>query len=85
MSVNIELPSAKSLALLAPDKGRAGILAPMAQIRDGITQSRQELAKYHHAPRFAPAGQSTQMIVGATPESDRHILMLTQGSTTSTI
>ena len=79
LSVNIELPSAKSLALLAPDKGRAGILAPMAQIRDGITQSRQELAKYHHAPRFAPAGQSTQMIVGATPESDRHILMLTQG------
>ena len=51
----------------------------MAQIQDGITQSRQELAKYHHAPRFAPAGQSTQMIVGATPESDRHILMLTQG------
>ena len=48
LSVNIELPSAKSLALLAPDKGRAGILAPMAQIRDGITQSRQELAKYHH-------------------------------------
>ena len=44
LSVNIELPSAKSLALLAPDKGRAGILAPMAQIRDGITQSRQELA-----------------------------------------
>ena len=78
LSVNIELPSAKSLALLAPDKGRAGILAPMAQIRDGITQSRQELAKYHHAPRFAPAGQSTQMIVGATPESDRHILTLTQ-------
>ena len=69
----------ESLALLAPDKGRAGILAPMAQIRDGITQSRQELAKYRHAPRFAPAGQSTQMIVGATPESDRHILMLTQG------
>ena len=57
----------------------AGIRARMAQIRDGITQSRQELAKYHHAPRFAPAGQSTQMIVGATPESDRHILMLTQG------
>ena len=78
LSVNIELPSAKSLALLAPDKGRAGILAPMAQIRDGIPQSRQELAKYHHAPRFAPAGQSTQMIVGATPESDRHILTLTQ-------
>ncbi len=79
LSVNIELPSAQSLALLAPDKGRAAILAPMAQIRDGISQSRQELAKYRHAPRFAPAGQSTQMIVGATPESDRQILTLTQG------
>ena len=50
----------------------------MAQIRDGIRESRGELAKYRHAPRFAPAGQSTQMIIGATPESDRHILTLTQ-------
>ena len=59
--------------------GPAAILAPMAQIRDGIQASRGELARFRHAPRFAPAGQSTQMIVGATPESDRHILMLTQG------
>ena len=51
----------------------------MAQIRDGIQVSRHELARYRHAPRFAPAGQSTQMIVGATPESDRHIMLLTQG------
>ena len=88
LSVNIELPSAKSLALLAPDKeslgrlapdkAKAGILAPMAQIRDGIQASRGELARFRHAPRFAPAGQSTQMIIGATPESDRHILTLTQ-------
>ena len=78
LSVNIELPSEASLKLLAPDKGRQAILKPMAQIRDGITQSRQELAVYRHAPRFAPAGQSTQMIIGATPESDRHILTLTQ-------
>ena len=79
MSVNIELPSEASLRQLAPDKEKRAILRPMAQIRDGITASRQELAKYRHAPRFAPAGQSTQMIIGATPESDRHILMLTQG------
>jgi len=78
MSVNIELPSEKSLTLLCPDKKKAGILAPMGQIRDGITQSRTELAKCRHAPRFAPAGQSTQMIIGATPESDKHILTLTQ-------
>lgn len=79
LSVNIELPSEQSLNRLAPDKARSAILAPMGQIRDGIRLSRQELAKYRHAPRFAPAGQSTQMIVGATPESDLHILRLTEG------
>ncbi|MEY8402514.1 putative DNA modification/repair radical SAM protein [Oscillospiraceae bacterium 44-34] len=78
MSVNIELPSSPSLALLAPDKKKEAILTPMGQIRDGISESKRELAVYRHAPRFAPAGQSTQMIVGATPESDRHILTLTQ-------
>ncbi len=79
MSVNIELPSSPSLALLAPDKKKEAILTPMAQIRDGISESKREVAVYRHAPRFAPAGQSTQMIVGATPESDRHILSLTEG------
>ena len=78
LSVNIELPSSASLALLAPDKKKEAILTPMGQISQGIAASRQELAVYRHAPRFAPAGQSTQMIVGATPESDRHILALTQ-------
>ncbi len=78
LSVNIELPSSPSLARLAPDKKKEAILSPMSQIRDGISESKQELAVYRHAPRFAPAGQSTQMIVGATPESDRHILTLTQ-------
>ena len=78
MSVNIELPSSPSLALLAPDKKKEAILTPMRQISEGIAASKQELAVYRHAPRFAPAGQSTQMIVGATPESDRHILTLTQ-------
>ena len=78
MSVNIELPSSPSLALLAPDKKKEAILTPMGQIRDGISESKREIAVYRHAPRFAPAGQSTQMIVGATPESDRHILTLTQ-------
>ncbi len=79
MSVNIELPSARSLSLLAPDKGRDAIFTPMKQIRDGISASKQELRLCHHAPRFAPAGQSTQIIIGATPESDRQILTLTQG------
>ena len=79
LSINIELPSEASLNRLAPDKGKHDILTPMAQIRDGIQVSRHEIARYRHAPRFAPAGQSTQMIVGATPESDRHIMLLTQG------
>ena len=79
MSVNIELPSEASLKALAPDKTRASILTPMAQIREGILESGQALRLYRGAPRFAPAGQSTQMIIGATPESDLHILSLTEG------
>ena len=78
LSVNIELPSAQSLAQLAPDKKRQDVLAPMARIRDGISAAREEMALFRHAPRFAPAGQSTQMIIGATPENDLQILTLTQ-------
>lgn len=78
LSVNMEFPSEQSLKQLAPCKTKQGILRPMAQIRERNTQSRQEMVRYRHAPRFAPAGQSTQMIIGATPESDRHILSLTQ-------
>ena len=76
MSVNIELPSEASLQLLAPDKKKTDILAPMDFLRDGIAQGKQELVKYRHASRFAPAGQSTQLIVGATPETDLQILTL---------
>ena len=76
MSVNIELPSESSLQLLAPDKKKTDILMPMGLLRDGIEQGRQEVVKYRHAPRFAPAGQSTQLIVGATPETDLQILAL---------
>jgi putative DNA modification/repair radical SAM protein len=79
ISVNIEMPSHQSLSLLCPDKTRESILGPMAFIRDGIAQNGEELVRYHHAPQFAPAGQSTQMIIGATPESDLTILRLTQG------
>ena len=78
LSVNIELPSEAGLKSLAPEKTKAAILTPMRQIQARNHQSREELAKYRHAPRFAPAGQSTQLIVGATPDSDYHILRLTQ-------
>lgn len=76
-SVNIELPSEKSLSLLAPDKEKQTILTPMSQIRSAIQASKEERKKFHHAPSFAPAGQSTQIIVGATNESDYQIIRLT--------
>jgi putative DNA modification/repair radical SAM protein len=79
MSVNIELPSQKSLQLLAPDKSKHSILAPMGYIQNRIQENSTDLIKYRHAPKFAPAGQSTQMIVGATPDTDFQILNLTEG------
>lgn len=78
LSVNIELPSQKGLVALAPDKSKAAILAPMRLIEAQGRQNKEELVKYRHAPAFAPAGQSTQLIVGATEDSDRHILHLTE-------
>lgn len=78
MSVNIELPSQSSLQLLAPDKTKHSILAPMGLIHNRIRENATELVRYRHAPKFAPAGQSTQMIVGATPETDFQILNLTE-------
>ena len=79
MSVNIEMPSENSLKQFAPDKKKDAILKPMASIRAGIAQSREELAVYRHAQPFVPAGQSTQMIIGATPDTDLQILRLTEG------
>ena len=79
VSVNVELPSEQSLRLLAPQKKREAILAPMDSIRALREQNAEERRRYRAAPLFAPAGQSTQMIVGATPESDRRILKLSEG------
>lgn len=78
LSVNMELPSECGLQKLAPDKNKQAILKPMGLIRDKTIESKQELIKYRHAPQFAPAGQSTQLIVGATDDSDLHILRLTE-------
>lgn len=78
MSVNIELPSQRSLSLLAPDKKKEAILKPMQFITGRISENSTELMKYRHAPKFAPAGQSTQMIIGATPETDLQILQLSE-------
>ena len=79
VSINIELPSRRSLALLAPDKPRESVINPMRQVSGLILESREARAASRRAPRFAPAGQSTQLIVGATPESDRDIITLTEG------
>ena len=76
MSINLELPSNNSLKLLAPDKSREGILGPMEMIKAGIQENRTDLVKYKKTPKFVPAGQSTQMIVGATPETDYQIINL---------
>ena len=79
MSINLELPTSDSLRKLAPCKSRNTILKPMRMIQNGITDNKQELTVYRKAPKFVPAGQSTQMIIGATPENDFQIMSVAEG------
>ena len=74
MSINLELPTAEGLKKLAPHKNRKNILTPMRMVQNGMAENKQEIVAYRNAPRFVPAGQSTQMIIGATPENDYQIL-----------
>ena len=74
----VELPTAESLRLLAPHKSRKNILAPMRLVQEKSKENRQELTLYKSAPRFVPAGQSTQMIIGASPETDYQILRVAE-------
>jgi putative DNA modification/repair radical SAM protein len=76
MSVNLEIPTERHLTLLAPDKNFQSVFTPMRYIQQGMLQSIEDRRKFRYAPRFVPAGQSTQMIVGATPETDRDILFV---------
>ena len=76
MSVNIEIPREESLKLLAPEKDHKSVFQPMALIQQGVLENKEDRKKFRHAPRFVPAGQSTQMIVGATKETDRDILQM---------
>lgn len=78
MSVNIELPSSDSLKLLAPDKDKTKIITPMRNISQGIIQNKSERKNFKKAPKFVPGGQSTQLIVGASVDTDLKILNLTQ-------
>ena len=76
MSVNIESPREESLKLLAPEKDHRSVFQPMALIQQGVLENKEDRRKFRHAPRFVPAGQSTQMIVGATQDTDRDILQM---------
>ena len=78
MSCNLELPTAEGLKKLAPNKTRQLILQPLRQVQKGILQNKEELTIYRHTPKFVPAGQSTQVIVGATPESDYEIISVAE-------
>lgn len=77
LSINIELPSHTSLQLLAPQKEKSDILEPMSYVSNGIEQNKLDKNKFK--PHFVPAGQTTQLIIGATPESDLKILKLSEG------
>lgn len=79
MSINLELPTADGLKALAPNKSRKTILKPMRLIQNGITENQNELMVYRKTPKFVPAGQSTQMIIGATPENDYQIMKVAEG------
>ncbi|MDR1603276.1 MAG: putative DNA modification/repair radical SAM protein [Gracilibacteraceae bacterium] len=74
VSINLELPSARSLALLAPQKQMPALLAPVRQIYEESAANQAERRRFRSAPKFVPAGQSTQFIVGATPDSDLTLL-----------
>lgn len=76
LSVNIEIATEPNLKALAPDKNFKSILNPMNTIKNRILENKEERRKFKHSPRFTPAGQSTQLIIGATPDSDKHILTL---------
>ena len=76
MSVNLEIPSEPNLKLLAPEKDYESVFAPMRTIQQGMLESAEDRKKFKKAPKFVPAGQSTQVIIGATPDTDKQILTL---------
>lgn len=79
ISVNIELPTESSLKMFAPQKTKTAILKPMEHITSKSFSALEERKKFRSAPRFVPAGQTTQMIIGADKESDLQIMRLSQG------
>ena len=76
LSVNIEIPTEANLKILAPEKDYNSIFSPMNSIQQGILANKEDTKKFRSVPKFVPAGQSTQLIIGATPDTDNHILSL---------
>lgn len=74
VSINVELPTTSGLTRLAPDKDAAQIEGAMGKVKSDIVEAKDAKKRFKHAPRFAPAGQSTQMIVGADAASDSDIV-----------
>ncbi|HSD13162.1 MAG TPA: putative DNA modification/repair radical SAM protein [Flavobacterium sp.] len=74
LSINVEMPTEASLKLLAPDKKREDMIRPMKHLHSAILQNREDKKVFRKTPLFVPAGQSTQMVIGATPENDLQIL-----------
>ncbi len=76
LSVNLEIPSEKSLKKIAPEKDHKSVFGPMACLKENILENREDRRRFRKAPVFAPGGQSTQLVVGASPESDYQVLQL---------
>lgn len=76
LSVNIEIPTENNLKILAPEKDFKSVLEPMKMISTGILEAKEDGKKFRNAPRFSPSGQSTQLIIGATNDTDHTILKL---------
>jgi len=74
MSINLEMPTEAGLKLLAPEKNHADVIKPLGFVQQQITQFTADKKLIKHVPKFVPAGQSTQMVIGATPESDKDIM-----------
>lgn len=79
LSVNIEMPTEKGLKLLAPDKDRKDMIQPMNYLKNAIILHKDERKLLKSSPIFAPAGQTTQMIIGATQETDKEIMYAADG------
>jgi putative DNA modification/repair radical SAM protein len=74
MSINLEMPTESGLKLLAPDKSHQEVIDPLKLVQNQIVQFKEEKKLIKSVPKFVPAGQSTQMVIGATPESDKDIM-----------